>query len=103
MFAQLRSRLEILRSAYANWSAILGTIIATVALCNLIFRVMHASLAEAFEWVLSAYQKTFIPQSTTRSRFSRFIFRLPVKIYWYSIWPRAAFSIGRCRTTEPLH
>lgn len=61
MFASLRNGLEFLRSAYSSWSAVLGTIIATIALCNLVFRVMHASLVEAFKWVLAAYQKTFHP------------------------------------------
>jgi len=61
VFSPLRNRLEILRSAYSSWSAVLGTIIATIALCNLVFRVMHASLVEALKSVLFAYQKTFHP------------------------------------------
>lgn len=61
MSSPLRDRLEILRSAYSSWSAVAGTIIATIALCNLVFRVMHASLIEALKLVLSAYQKTFHP------------------------------------------
>ena len=61
MFSSLRTRLEILRSAYSSWSAVLGTIIATIALCNLLFRVMHVSLVETLKLVLSAYQRTFHP------------------------------------------
>lgn len=61
MFASFRNRLEILRSAYSSWSAILGTIIATIALCNMIVRLAHASLIEGFKIVLAAYEKTFHP------------------------------------------
>ena len=61
MFSSLRDRLRIVRTAYANWSAMLGTIIATIALCNMAFKLMHASLVEGFKLVLSAYQKTFHP------------------------------------------
>lgn len=39
----------------------LGTILATVALCNLTFRVMDVSVFEALAWTLAAYQKTFHP------------------------------------------
>lgn len=61
MLAQLRRWFEILRSAYTSWSAILGTIIATVTLCNVVLRTMHASVAEIFEWGLAEYQRTFHP------------------------------------------
>lgn len=59
VFESVRNCLGIIRSAYSGWSAVLGTIIATIALSNIVFRVMHASLAEAFKWLLAAYQKTF--------------------------------------------
>ena len=39
----------------------LGTILATVALCNLTFRAMDVSVFEALAWILAAYQKTFHP------------------------------------------
>ena len=61
MLSLLRNWLEILRSAYSSWAATIGTIIATVALCNIAFRAMDASLAEVFKWILAAYQKTFHP------------------------------------------
>jgi hypothetical protein len=52
---------EIFRSAYSSWAAVLGTILATVALCNLIFRVTNVSVFEALAWILTAYRKTFHP------------------------------------------
>lgn len=56
-----RDCLEILRSAYSSWAATIGTIIATVALCNMAFSAMDASLIEVFKWILATYQKTFHP------------------------------------------
>jgi hypothetical protein len=61
VFSSVRNWLGIVRSAYSSWSAVLGTIIATIALCNFVFTVMHASLIEAVKLVLAAYQKTFHP------------------------------------------
>jgi hypothetical protein len=54
-----RKWFEIFRSAYSSWAAVLGTILATVALCNLTFRVMDVSVFEVLAWILAAYQKTF--------------------------------------------
>ena len=57
----LRRWFKIFRSAYASWTATLGTALATVALCNMIFRAMDVSLIEVLRWTLTAYQKTFHP------------------------------------------
>lgn len=61
MLASLRKWLEIFRSAYSNWTTTIGTILATIALCNLLFRAMDVPLIESLAWILSAYRKTFHP------------------------------------------
>ncbi len=61
MLSSFRKWFEIFRSAYSSWAAVLGTILATVALCNLTFRIMDVSVFEALAWILAAYRKTFHP------------------------------------------
>ena len=61
MFRLFRNQLKIFRLAFTSWAATIGTIIATVALCNMFFRVMGLPVAEILRLVLSAYQKTFHP------------------------------------------
>lgn len=61
MFPLLRKRFEIVAAAYSSWAALLGTILATVALCNFVFRILNVSVFEALAVVLAAYEKTFHP------------------------------------------
>src|SRR5262249_17415697 len=61
VLASPRTWLKILRSAYSSWSATIGSIIATIALCNLIFSLIDVPLTEWISWILAAYQKTFHP------------------------------------------
>ena len=61
MLSSFRKWCEILRSAYSSWAAVLGTILATVALCNLTLRALDVSVFDALGWILTAYQKTFHP------------------------------------------
>jgi len=61
VLSSFRKWFEIFRSAYSSWAAVLGSILATAALCNFTFRVMDVSVFEALAWILAAYQKTFHP------------------------------------------
>lgn len=61
MAKSLRRWLAIFGTAYSSWAAAIGSIIATIALCNLVFRLMDASIIDSLQWLLSAYRKTFHP------------------------------------------
>lgn len=51
----------IVSSAYSSWAVVLGTILATVALCNLTLSMMDVSVFNVLSWILTAYRKTFHP------------------------------------------
>ncbi|WP_022722223.1 hypothetical protein [Rhodopseudomonas sp. B29] len=53
--------LSLFRSAYSNWAAVLGTIIAVVALSHLLLRTLNAPIAVTLAWFFAQYRKTFHP------------------------------------------
>jgi hypothetical protein len=57
----MRKWFGILRSAYTDWTATLGTIIAIVALSNLLFKILDSPITETLAWIFSQYRKTFHP------------------------------------------
>jgi hypothetical protein len=61
MSASYRTWIKIFGAAYSSWASSIGTILATVALCNLAFRILNVSMFEALAWILLAYRKTFYP------------------------------------------
>lgn len=61
MSVSFRKWIKIFGAAYSSWAAWIGTILATVALCNLAFRFLNVSVFEALAWILTAYRKTFHP------------------------------------------
>ena len=58
---KLKYWLQITRSGYSSWSAVLGSVLGGIALCNLVFRFFRLSAFEALGWLLKAYRDTFHP------------------------------------------
>jgi hypothetical protein len=71
----MRNWFEIFRSAYASWAATFGTIIAAIALCNLLFMVLNTPITETLAWIFAQYRKTFHPPIDLL--FSLFALHLP--------------------------
>jgi len=57
----MRKCFGIFRSAYASWTAIIGTIIAAIALSNLLVKVLNAPVTETLVMIFAQYRKTFHP------------------------------------------
>lgn len=53
--------LKMIRTAYISWGAIVGTVLASIALTSLIIRLLAVPISEAFIWLLMAYKQTFYP------------------------------------------
>ena len=48
-------------AAFSSWRTIIGTVIASIALSNLILRLPKMSISDALRWLLNAYQQTVHP------------------------------------------
>lgn len=75
----LFSRLwRMIRFAYASWSAILGTILGSLAVTSLAFELVSITPSDLLRQLLSAYRQTFHPP--LELLLSWLPFRLPVMV-----------------------